>query len=55
MAWSGERKRFIGALVLFLAWVAFLAGLAAVSASRPAARTAPPDPPPDVTKVLGVP
>jgi hypothetical protein len=40
MAWNAARKRFVAALALFLIWVAALAVLAAVSAYRPAARSA---------------
>jgi len=45
MAWSRERKRFVGALSLFLLWVVLLSALAIVSAYRPAARSALPDQP----------
>ena len=45
MAWSKDRKRFIGALSLFLVWVVLLSALAIVSAYRPAARSALPDRP----------
>ena len=45
MAWSGDRKRFVGALGLFLLWVVLLSALAIVSAYRPAARSALPDQP----------
>ena len=56
MAWSMDRKRFAGALALFLVWVATLTVLAVVSAYRPAARTSPPpEPPPGVTETLGIP
>src|SRR5208337_5403451 len=41
MAWTSDRKRFAGALILFLAWVALLVALAVVSAYRPASRSAP--------------
>jgi hypothetical protein len=44
MNWSRERKRFAGALILFLAWIAALTALAIVSADRPADRSAPPTP-----------
>ena len=47
MAWTGDRKRFAGALILFLAWVALLVALAAVSAYRPASRSSAPEVPPD--------
>ena len=39
MAWSLDRKRFVGALSLFLLWVVLLSALAIVSAYRPAARS----------------
>lgn len=42
MAWSPERKRFVGTLGLFLLWVVLLGVLAIVSAYRPAARSALP-------------
>jgi hypothetical protein len=42
MAWSLDRKRFVGALIVFLVWVALLTALASVSAYRPAARSALP-------------
>jgi len=45
MAWSRDRKRFVGALSLFLLWVVLLGILAIVSAYRPAARSALPDQP----------
>jgi hypothetical protein len=45
MAWSLDRKRFVGALSLFLLWVVLLSALAIVSAYRPAARFALPDQP----------
>jgi hypothetical protein len=45
MAWSRDRKRFVGALILFLLWVVLLSALAIVSAYRPAARSALPDQP----------
>jgi len=45
MAWSLDRKRFVGALSLFLLWVVLLGILAIVSAYRPAARSALPDQP----------
>ncbi len=38
MAWSQERKRFVGAMALFLVWVVMLTALAVVSSQRPAAR-----------------
>jgi hypothetical protein len=41
-AWSLERKRFVGALVIFVVWVGMLAALAVVSAYRPAIRSAMP-------------
>jgi hypothetical protein len=40
-SWSPQRKRFAGALVLFLAWIAALTALAVVSADRPADRSTP--------------
>ena len=45
MASSLERKRFVGALCLFMLWVVLLGLLAIVSAYRPAARTSVPDQP----------
>jgi hypothetical protein len=45
MAWSKDRKRFVGALSLFLLWIVLLSTLAIVSAYRPAARSALPDRP----------
>jgi len=45
MAWSLDRKRFVGALSLFLLWVVLLSILAIVSAYRPAAHSALPDQP----------
>ncbi|MGA2705834.1 MAG: hypothetical protein ABSH35_32725 [Isosphaeraceae bacterium] len=45
MAWSRDRKRFVGALSLFLLWVVLLGILAIVSAYRPAAHSALPDQP----------
>ncbi len=45
MAWSLERKRFVGALCLFLLWVVLLGVLAMVSAYRPANRAALSDQP----------
>ncbi len=45
MAWSLDRKRFVGALSLFLLWVVLLSALAIVSAFRPAARSAVPNQP----------
>jgi len=45
MAWSRDRKRFVGALSLFLLWVVLLSVLAIVSAYRPAARSALPNQP----------
>ncbi len=45
MAWSLDRKRFVGALSLFLLWVVLLGALAIVSAYRPAARSALPNQP----------
>jgi hypothetical protein len=47
MAWSGDRKRFVGALILFLAWVVILVAMAVVSSYRPARRSAAPEVPPD--------
>ena len=35
MAWSLDRKRFVGALSLFLLWVVLFSALAIVSAYRP--------------------
>jgi hypothetical protein len=43
MVWSRDRKRFLGALGLFLAWVVALSALAVISAYRPAARVALPE------------
>jgi hypothetical protein len=45
MAWSLDRKRFVGALSLILLWVVLLGALAIVSAYRPAARSALPNQP----------
>ena len=45
MAWSRDRKRFVGALSLYLLWVVLLGALAIVSAYRPAARSALPNQP----------
>ena len=42
MAWSLERRRFVGALAVFLVWVVMLTALAVVSSQRPAARLTPP-------------
>jgi hypothetical protein len=49
MAWTGDRKRFAGALILFLAWVVLLLALAVVSSYRPASRSAAPEVSPDYT------
>ena len=45
MAWSLDRKRFVGALSLFLLWVVLLIAPAIVSAYRPAARSTLPNQP----------
>ncbi len=46
MGWSQERKRFVGAMAVFLGWVATLTALAVVSSQRPANRiTLPAEPP----------
>jgi hypothetical protein len=56
MAWSKDRKRFSGALALFLVWVAILTLLAVVSAYRPASRTSPAlETSQGVTEALGLP
>jgi hypothetical protein len=49
MAWTRDQKRFAGALILFLAWVALLVAMAAASSYRPASRSAALDVPPDYT------
>jgi hypothetical protein len=42
MGWSRDHKRFAGALILFLVWIAMLTALAIVSADRPANRRVSP-------------
>jgi hypothetical protein len=37
------RQRFLAALLVYLSWVAVLAGLAVTSSTRPATRMAPPE------------
>ena len=50
MGWSLERKRFVGAMAVFLVWVAMLTALAVVSSRRPAARITHPTEPPSAVQ-----
>jgi hypothetical protein len=45
MGWSKDRRRFAGAMILFVVWIGLLTALAIFSSYRPASRAHHSEPP----------